>query len=498
MMRKIPTFVVGLVALVALPLGSAHAYESASTHAGMTERAAFHGNQLHTYLRTVHGLPLGIFEPVRLDLNRVPYLHREDLRQAFAALDPVKGYQPNAKNINRALAWLSAGSVVEEIPYSRGRHHFLNPLTGRGLMNTKGRWGLSFRMRVLDSMDGGGSFGGIWTGANFNLSGRSVLSWARYKHNDLSLPRHMAHRLAALTAPTAAARRHHLAMALLTAGALLHLLQDMAVPAHVRNDFARTYLAQRSNLELDRASAYETHVLKRYGRTGIPKVAGKIPKFSRFDAYFKNKASTGLAQKTQRGYYSLGSLPKAMRLTRSMTLPGIHALVRKTVGIPGPPIKGLKLRSAGGAGLYYGTRANPYLFAYRVTSKGQLQFTMDNRCYKSSATRLVPQAVRYSAGLLAHLLRGRMTVQASGDQLLARHTGPTLSTGLVTVLWDDAKGRRTQLSKTATRPGTKPGSTLALVKLSTLPQTARRIIVTWSGKDTSGEPLVMGGRWTKR
>lgn len=494
MMRKLPVFVAGLLLLTALQGAPARGYEAASTHAGMTERAALHGNQLHLYLTSVHSLPLGIFEPVRLDLNRLGYLQREDLRQAFRALDPLKGYRPSAQNINRALAWLAAGSVVEEMPFSRGRHHFLDPHTGRGLHNAKGRWGLSLRMRLWDSTDGGGSFGGIWTGSNFNLNGKSVLTWARHKNNDLSLPRHLTHRLAALTARTRAARRHHLAAALLTAGALLHLLQDMAVPAHVRNDFARTYLAQRSNIELDRSSAYETLVRKLYGRSGIPKASGTIPKFSRFDDFFKNSRGTGLAQRTQRSRYSLGSLPKPLQLRRSMTSTAIHAAVRKATPIPGPPIKGLRLRSASGAGLYYGTQSNPYLFAYRVTSGSRLDFTLDNRCYKASAKRLVPEAVRYSTGILAHLLRGRVALQRQGSRLGAKHSGPVLGAGTVIVLWDDAKGRRSRLSKTATRAGLGPGAPLTSVDLARLPKGARQVVIAWSGVDAHGEPLVMGGR----
>jgi len=494
MTRKTHIFVTGLLLLTALGGAPARGYEAASTHAGMTERAALHGNLLHLYLTSVHGLPLGIFEPVRLDLGRLGYLQREDLRQAFGALDPLKGYRPTAKNINRALAWLAAGSVVEEMPFSRGRHHFLDPRTGRGLHNAKGRWGLSLRMRLVDSTDGGGSFGGIWTGANFNLNGKSVLTWARYKNNDLSLPRHLTHRLAALTARTPAARHHHLAAALLTAGALLHLLQDMAVPAHVRNDFARTYLARRSNIEVDRSSAYETLVRRRYGRSGIPKASGTIPAFSRFDDFFKNTRGTGLAQRTQRNHYSLGSLPKPVGLSRSMTSTDVHAAVRKATKIPGPPIKGLRLRSASGAGLYYGTRSNPYLFAYRVTSTGRLDFTLDNRCYKAAAKRLVPEAVRYSAGILAHLLRGRVALRRQGTRVNAKHSGPALGAGTLTVLWDDAKGRRTRLAKTATRPGLKPGAPLTSVDLARVPKGARQVVIAWSGVDALGEPLVMGGR----
>ena len=66
------------------------------------------------------------------------------------------------------------------------------------------------------------------------------------------------------------------------------------------------------------------------------------------------------------------------------------------------------------------------------------------------------------------------------------------------MLWDDAKGRRHQLSKAATKAGTMAGSTLVLVDLTTLPKGAKRVVVAWSGKDVNRERLVMGGRWTRK
>jgi hypothetical protein len=124
--------------------------------------------------------------------------------------------------------------------------------------------------------------------------------------------------------------------------------------------------------------------------------------------------------------------------------------------------------------------------------------TLDDRCYKATAERLVPEAVRYSAGLLAHLLRGRVTVRRVGNRLVARHSGPTLGAGKVVVLWDDAKGRRTRLSEAATATGLRPGAKLVTVDVGRLPAGARQVVIAWSGKDARGEPLVMGGRTGRR
>ncbi|MFH2009016.1 MAG: hypothetical protein ABI333_20670 [bacterium] len=475
----------------------AEAYDPATTHAGMTERAALHKNLLHSYLSSVHGLPLGIFEPVRLDPMRVPYLLREDLRQHLKDLDPAHGYRPDHNHNNRALSWLAAGSVLEEMPFTRGRNHFFNPRNGRGLRNSTGRWGLSLRMRVLDFMDGHGNFGGIWTGSNFNLNGKSALRWATHRFNELNLSQHHKHRLAALISPTQAARRHHLAMALLTAGALLHLLQDMAVPAHVRNDFVGTYLVRRSNIRLDRASAYETYVRKQWGRSGIPKVSGTIPSYSRLRDFFRNRAGTGLADYTQRSFFSLGSLPTGFRIARGDSPTDVLETLRKSIRIPSPHIPRLHLGLAKRGGVYFGSAENPYIFAYRINRGGTLELTLDKSCYKASATRLIPRATRYSAGFLRFLLRGRLEILRRGKQLVVTHSGPDLAAGKLTVLWEDSKGRRTPLQQVDTKAGLKPGAVLLTLPPGSKPQAAQWLVFAWSGKDAAGEQLTMGGRWRK-
>ncbi len=482
-----------LLALLGLTLAAtpAQAYDPGSTHAGMTQRAAEYQHRLHFWLKHVQGLALGAYEPIRLDVDRLDPAIRYLVRRHLRDLDPVQGYRPDDQWFDRAQAWLTAGSVLEGMPFSRGRNHFLDPRTGKGLHNATGRDALSFRLRVLDFMEGRGNFGGIWTGANFNLTGPSVLKWARDRYNPYRLETHYRHRLAALVSRTPAERRSHLAMALLTAGALLHLIQDMAVPAHVRNDFVTTYLAEQSNITLNRASAYEQQVLRAYGRAGIPAVKGQVPTFKRFNDFFTNKAHTGLADQTQRGFFSLGSLPKSRHLMGSDTPARIMKLVRKTQPYPLPRVGDLALRDSIDHGLYYGTQDNPYLFAYRVTRAGQLEFQLDKKCYAATAERLVPQAVRFSAGLLAYLLRGSLTIKTADAKIQIRHSGPALSGGTVQILWESASGQRIRIR--AVKVGAvKPGAVLASIPRSAVPKEARRIVAALSGKDAQGEPLVIG------
>ena len=87
------TLLATLCILAAVPRPLA-AYETASTHAGLTDRAAQHEHVLHHHLRRVYGLPLGSYEPIRLDLDRVPYRARGRVTtvamQEFQFLSPVR------------------------------------------------------------------------------------------------------------------------------------------------------------------------------------------------------------------------------------------------------------------------------------------------------------------------------------------------------------------------------------------------------------------------
>lgn len=477
-----------------LPHAPASAYEAASTHAGMAEQAAIHGHLLHRWLQRVHGAQLGIYEPIRLDLSRVPETQRAPLAAHLAALDPALGYRPDPRGNNRALGWLAAGAVLEEMPFSRGRHHFLDPRTGHGLRNAANHRGLSLRLRSLDFLEGDGTLGGVFTGANFNLTGMSVLRWMRDRDNALSLPQHLRHRLLALVSASPAVRAHHLALALMTAGALLHLLQDMAVPAHVRNDFVASYLRRRSNILLDRVSAYEDLVRKRYGRAGIPRVTGAVPHHLRLDAFFTNAKATGLADRTQRHFYSLGSLPRTRTLSPGTPLAALLRTVNRSQPYPWPRVRHLLLRHARRGGIYDATANNPHRFAYRVTRRGRLEFTLDSVCYRSTAERLVPEAVRFSAGLLAFLLRGEVALATTGSEIVARlRRGPALAKGKIELLWQDARGFRHRLVR---RPVGRiaVGGLLLRVPRSSVPRGARQVIVALSGEDVSSEPIVLGAR----
>ena len=107
-----------LVAAVAVWLGTAgpaHAYDPATTHAGLTERAVM-ASRLHRVLTHQLSRPLGLFEPIALRYGDVPGVEAKALALRLAALDPAGGYRPDPDGVASALAWVIAGTVVAATP----------------------------------------------------------------------------------------------------------------------------------------------------------------------------------------------------------------------------------------------------------------------------------------------------------------------------------------------------------------------------------------------
>ena len=72
----------------------AHAYDPATTHAGLTERAVL-ASELHRTLSRRLSKPLGLFEPVVLRRGDLAGGEARSLPGRLDALDPAGGYRPS-------------------------------------------------------------------------------------------------------------------------------------------------------------------------------------------------------------------------------------------------------------------------------------------------------------------------------------------------------------------------------------------------------------------
>jgi hypothetical protein len=430
------------VLLLAAP---ASAYEPV-THAGLTERAAL-ASPLHKLLVERFGQALGLYEPLTLrGADR-------ELGRRLERLDPEGGYAPDDGR-QTILGWLTAGSVLEGVPAERTRHHFLDPTTGQGLHDRQRD--LAFRTRVADVQSGIGSVRGLFTGSNFDGTGMPAIDWLLGKDNEWGLRRFLDERERAATAAKPWERENALVRALLAAGAILHLVEDMGDPAHVRNDF-------RVALEADGAR-YERLVAHKYGRVALPEgAAGEPPRRSHLVELLHDRSGGGLADRTNRRFFSDGTLPGES----SYPQPTAQAGMAPTGYAPGDAVHRLA--------------------RWDRDERGAIRWSLDERVLTDYAEALLPETARYAQAALEHLFRGRLAVDAGADELTVRASELGLGAGTLSVFADTAAGERRPIDR-KTVSGAAEGDTLAIVHR---PGWARHATAVFRGVDRAGEPLVL-------
>jgi hypothetical protein len=426
------------LAATAIAPAAARAWEP-PTLAGVAERAAL-ASSLHHRLTTAFGRPLGLYEPLALTLDK-----GDPLAERLSAIDPEGGYAPERGKLT-ALGWLTAGVVVEGIPADRGRNHFLDASTLTGLRAPT----TPFRARMAAVGQGVGTVRGVFTGANFDGTGRSALAWvlAPRAENEWGLARFLDERERAATAATPAERDDALGRALLAAGAIVRVLASMGDPAHVRNDFLTAYEDERDPLG--------RYALARWGRIGVPE-PGPLPRPTpaRLEELFHDEAGRGLADRTARRFFSPGTLP------------------------PYASIPVVKRTDAG----YVGNADVKRLAA--VGPDGR--YRLDARCHEEYAERLLPEMGAYAVAALEHLFRGRLEAAANEGDLRVVVRDVALGAGTLTLLGDDGEGRRTRL-RSVEIASARAGAELARVGA---PRGARRVAIVFRGKDAAGAPIVL-------
>ncbi len=425
----------------------AHAYH-ASTHAGLTERAAF-ASSLHVRLMQRFNRALGLYEPLTLDGNERDPARRELMRR-IAQLDPESGYTPDRGRLS-ARGWLVAGAAIEGVPAARTRNHFYDPSRGRGLDEVDGS---ALRTRLGSAANGIGSVRGVFTGTTFDGSGMASIEWLRSPDNEWGLPRFFDELERSASAGTAAERDGALARALVAAGGVAHLVEDAGDPTFVRDDY-------RVALEAD-GGPYEHYVTAAYGRIGVPDLGGAPVVKPRLDALFHDGDGSGLADRTQARFFSPGTLPDSGRFSLPQATPG-------------------ETRAGYAAG------AVPHLARFVRTPDG-IRWSLDDRCHADYARTLLPEAARYAAGALELLFRGRLDVAtANGSATVSLHD-VALRNGTVSVYADVGNGPRRLVRARKLLAPAADGDTIADVAL---PAGTRRVAAVFRGVDAAGEPLVV-------
>jgi hypothetical protein len=468
-----------------LGAGAAQAYDPATTHAGLTERAVL-ASDLHRALSRRLSRPLGLFEPVVLRRSDLAGYEARTLGGRLDALDPAGGYRPSADGVAPALAWIVAGTVIAETPAERGQNLFFDPSRGNGLAQAGGVFGVENGLRTLFDAAG---LRGAATGTSFNLTGRPSPEWLLAPENDVGLKVFYDQLEQAVAGQLPGPRGTALARALLALGGTLAVLEDAGEPAHVRNDFRAAYLGGGGASPFDRGSPFERYVAETFGRTGVPAADAPVNRPTVM-AYLTASDRQGLADRTQRRFFSDGTLPEDGIVDRDTTGADVMRDARQSLPYGLPALPHLDLRGLGDKRyVYAGAEADrspvgaPPLKRRRLLAylrvPGRVRFFLDGNVYGDTARTLLPEIGAYGAGLINHLFRAEIRLDLTANVVAVSVTDPRgdLRQGEVRLYAEDATGRRQPLATTPA--GTTPTS-------FTIPAGTRRIAAVLRGEDEAG------------
>lgn len=441
--------------VLALVPATAAAWEPQTTHAGLTEQAAL-ASRLHKRL-VLLGFSGGLFEPLT-----IPPADAPALMGALKLLSPTHGSVPDARGRQAALAWITAGAALADIPASQGANHFFDPATGAGWVAPD---------RGLPDL-----LGKVLGQGALPDKGIPAPDWLLAKTNPFNLQQFLSQYAKAAGAATPGERSRYMAAALVAAGAILHTLGDLGAPSRVRSD-AAAHLEPLGAGADDLGSRFERIAALAYGRLGVPGPSRTITRVH-LREYFTSKDGGGLADLIARTYFSPNTLPQPTRVSDEAK----PRLVRPQPVLP-PRLNimaanrddGTTLRSASGT----------CLARYRV-EHDLLTFSLDDDCMLDQLSVILSEVTAYEAGLLDFLLRGELTLVV-GDQITV--SGKGLGAGNVEIFVEDNRGVRTSITNVATT-GAKESDQLAQVAA---PPAGTRVVAVFRGNDAAGEPVVAVG-----
>ncbi len=475
------------------------------------------------------GLSLPLLFPVTLQAfdERLthPQLTRVAVRSSIAdsflkeELDMAAGIDTRLKSspgVEQAIRlWLEEGARLEDEPACRARNHFHNPLlpfVGSGVSDQpffiRAACFFSEFSQVVSNV--------TWATGFMSPSDKGPATGNRFDWDTARISY-----LNALTLPARADRETALAQTFETLGHVMHLVQDMAVPAHVRNDF-------QSHLEYCFTSfeRWCENSFERFVRRRADLVANAVPlavdfagqRLTRFwdvDQYTGTNPSAdltqGLAEYTNANFASLNTIftesldrndPHAFPYPResSTNLPDLFAqrlVLREVTAEDGVVDMGLYVSKTGDGETIEHFAKVGYLASFVLDRPDlppvlRLTFQLDDRVHEDYATLLLPKAIGYSKALLDYFFRGKLDVDLfsadANDQSIVQVSGTnasadTLDGGTLTLYADDPKGVRSPV--TALDPNLTVTAAAGAPVVSArfqAPENAERFIAVYQGK----------------
>ncbi|MCA9663650.1 MAG: hypothetical protein KC486_35295 [Myxococcales bacterium] len=494
----------------------AAAWDPAVTHLGMVD-AALRRSAVHLRWMAGSELTRGLFTPLTVDPERLTPGERRFLNRALLNASDATGSRPlggpgtcpgeEAPTVSRrycvdgerwqmgASSWIELGVLAELSPSAREVHHFVDPKDPTALTWSDPelpRWLLRLRL----SRHNGAPLAGNINRTNFDGHGRTALAWLADDGDVLAPPRLYAHLERAYLEADPAARQHHLAMALVCLGALLHVAQDLSVPAHARADVS-AFFAPLSGTAGDRGLPLQEVAKGRYGRRDLPlgtdaqaigEARGK-PLAGSLAGHLigeEGDAEAGIARFTAARFFSESTVPAAAFIDAELDAEAAAAALLKDAQLDPVEKAGARLSPWPAERGYLLSAAGRPLAAFDTDDAGRVRPYIDSAVYNDQMRALLPRAVDTTRSLLDFVFPGwpAIDVDRGGERITFEVDKGILQPELL-VVHQSAAGVRATKRKVSLRPGERN-------RIDKLPETAEgeRVILVLRGKYASGDPLL--------
>jgi hypothetical protein len=428
---------------------SLYAFENKNTHPALTDKSVV-ASIIDDYLKTQVGLGDGI--NTQLSYNFPSEIQTRINRTKW----------DGGKTKRTLLEWIKVGSAIEdedEYPaYSiRSRHHLYDPIRNAGWNNH----------------DDNPHWIG-WPATVLGLRGGSAMEWAingmaplRPILNYQSWQSAREDFYAALTNSTKSDREKYLAMTFLDLGCVLHVLEDMGIPAHTRNDVLFEHYRNKN----DNGSPFEKYVERHVMRTGglsnwlsanwypTPKVFSKVADYFDTDTrngidYFAGNVpgTWGLAECTNYQFLSWSTI---FRPDDGNLYFFPHPALAET----DPLVEG-RYQYRSGYGVQHLTRhtmSSDYLLYPNNLDRAYV--VIDGKTLYDYAEITIPRTIDYVTGLANYFFRGKLSIEdiyydsGSGKWIATiKNTSKNynieqvLYGGSFEMYWEDCQGNRTQVT----------------------------------------------------
>lgn len=361
----------------------------------------------------------------------------------------------NGQNNYTPIKWFREGSYEEDDPSCRASSHFHNPLLPwEEAELTDSLW-------LIDKWCSASSpyrikYSNLVWGTGYISKGLAMVSPPNNELDEINdkngrnwnVARNLYYN--ALTSQTSINRESNLAETFRTLGYVMHLLQDMAVPAHTRNDFSQGHTRIVGCPEEGKCfpiawigNPFEGYVRDNFEETIKPLIAENIStpfigekvltNFWDTDTVLISENDTpqtgfdiGLAEYTNANFVSNATIFKDQSDTEhyfpypnrdsiaDQEYPDqIDERLHDILARDGKLDKGVYIAKNNHGEVidkFLKPRYILYGADWDTVERYDLKFTLDNQCYLEYAKKLIPRAVGYSAALIDYFFRGTLEI----------------------------------------------------------------------------------------